>query len=49
MKSVKFTDKMNYLMLNYAKFASSIDFTKKHDIITMDKVGKPLNRFCEKV
>ena len=40
---------MNFLKLDYAKFVSSIDFTKKYDIIRMDKVGKPLGLVCEKV
>lgn len=40
---------MKFLKLNYAKFASSIDFTKKYDIIKMDKVGKPLELVCKKV
>ncbi len=36
MKSVNNIDKMHYSIMNYAKFTSSIDFTKKRDIITMD-------------
>ena len=42
-------DKMNYLNFDYVKIARSIDFTRKHDIIKMDKVGKPLKSVCEKV